>query len=113
MAQTTYFLARGLSRMSKYFSFHCADRNYLLNLLHIHRMAIQLGIYRRSFKVAFVARTMLNLINQPQAMLEFIFLDFLAMERLNVIKTLLTYAVPFLVASYAALDLRLNPRPTD
>jgi hypothetical protein len=89
--------------MSKFFGFHCTDRNCLPNLLRIHRMAIQLGIYRRSFRVAFVVGTALNLINQPQAMLGFLFLDFPAAERLNVIKTLLTYAVPFLVASYSAL----------
>lgn len=102
--------------MSKYFCSHYADRNCLLNLLHIHRMSTQLGIYHRSFKVAFVVGTLLNLINQPQAMLGFLFLDFSAVEHLNVIKTLLTYTVPFFVASYgslAALDLRLNPRSTD
>lgn len=81
-----------------------------------HRIAIQLGIYRRSLKVAFVAGTLLNLINQPQAMMGFIFLGFPAgAGPINVIKTLLTYAVPFLVASYGALaapDLRPNPTQT-
>ncbi|MDD5412820.1 MAG: nitrate/nitrite transporter NrtS [Methylobacter sp.] len=73
-------------------------------------MAIQPGIYRRSFRMAFVVGTVLNLINQPQTLLRFFFFDFPAMERLNIIKTLLTYAVPFLVATYGALtalDLRL------
>jgi|GEM_PF-1278806 len=102
--------------MSKFFCFDCADRNCLPNLLCIHRMAIQFGIYRRSFKVAFTVGTMLNLINQPQAMFGFLFLDFSAGVRLNIIKMLLTYAVPFLVASYGALmalDLSQNPRQID
>lgn len=102
--------------MSKFFYFDADDKNCLPNLHRIHRTAIQLGIYRRSFKVAFVAGTLLNLINQPQTMLEFIFLDFPAgVGLVNVIKTLLTYAVPFLVASYGALavpDLRPNPTQT-
>jgi ABC-type uncharacterized transport system permease subunit len=98
--------------MSKFFCLHCADRNYFPNLLRIHRIAIQLSIYRRSFKVAFVVGTLLNLINQPQAMLGLLVLDFPAMEGLNVIKTLLTYAVPFLVASYGALTA-LDLRQTD
>lgn len=96
--------------MSKFFGFHCTDRNCLPNLLRIHRMAIQLGIYHRSFRVALVVGTVLNLINQPQALLGSLFLDFHGEERLNITKTLLTYAVPFLVATYGALtalDLRL------
>ncbi|MDP3589581.1 MAG: hypothetical protein Q8R54_03475 [Methylobacter sp.] len=98
--------------MSKFFGFDCIDRNCLLSMFHIHRMANQQGIYRRSFKVAFIVGTLLNLINQPQAMFGFLFLDFPAGERLNIIKMLLTYAVPFLVASYVALtalDIRQNP----
>jgi hypothetical protein len=44
------------------------------------------------------------------ALLASLFLDFHGEERLNITKTLLTYAVPFLVATYGALtalDLRL------
>lgn len=74
-----------------------------MNLLRIHRTAIQLGIYRRSCKVAFVVGTLLNLINQPQAVLGLLSLDYPAMQRLDVVKALLTYSVPFLVASYGAL----------
>jgi hypothetical protein len=95
--------------MSKFFCFDCVDKNCLPNLLRIHRTAIQQGIYRRSFKVAFIVGTLLNLINQPQAMFGFLFLDFPVVERLNIIKMLLTYAVPFLVASYVALTAR-NPK---
>jgi hypothetical protein len=87
----------------KIFCFHCADRSCLPSLLRIHRMAAQQGIYRRSFRVAFVVGTVLNLIHQSQTLLGLLSLDLLAMERLNVIKALLTYAVPFLVATYGAL----------
>lgn len=96
--------------MSKFFGFHCTDRNCLPNVLRVHRLAIQLGIYRRSFRVALVIGTVLNLINQPQALLDLLFWDFHGEERLNITKTLLTYTVPFLVATYGALtalDLRL------
>lgn len=95
----------------KFFCFHCTDRSCLPRLLRIHRMAIQQGIYRRSFRIAFVVGTVLNVIHQPQALLGLLSLDLLAMERLNVTKTLLTYAVPFLVATYGALtalELRRN-----
>lgn len=97
--------------MSKFFGFHCIDRNCLPNMLRVHRMAIQSGIYRRSFRVALVVGTVLNLINQPQA-LDLLFWDFHRVERLNITKTLLTYTVPFLVATYGALTA-INPRLID
>lgn len=89
--------------MSKFFCFHCTDSNYFSILLRIHRIAIQLSIYSRSLKVAFVVGTLLNLINQPQAVLGLVSLDYPAMQRIDVVKALLTYTVPFLVASYGAL----------
>ncbi len=49
----------------------------------------------RSSKVAAVVGTLVNLINQPEA----IFGD----ERLILWKVLLTYAVPFCVATYGAM----------
>lgn len=98
--------------MSKFFGFHCTDRNCLPSVLRVHRMAIQLGVYRRSFRVALVVGTVLNLINQPQALLDLLFLDFHSEERLNITKTLLTYTVPFLVATYGAVTA-INPRLID
>jgi hypothetical protein len=98
--------------MSNFFCFHCADSNYFSNLLRIHRIAIQLSIYRRSLKVAFVVGTLLNLINQPQAVLGLLSLDNLAMQRIDVVKALLTYSIPFLVASYGALTA-IAHRQTD
>lgn len=89
--------------MPKLFCLYRSDRNYLPNLLRLHRTAIQLGIYKRSFRMTLAVGTVLNLINQPQALLGFVFLDFQDMKCLNVTKTVLTYTVPFLVATYSAL----------
>lgn len=97
--------------MLKLFCLHLPDQNYLPNLLRFHRAAIQLGIYQRSFKMTLAVGTVLNLINQPQALLGFVFLDFQDMRCLNMTKTALTYMVPFLVATYsalAALDFQLT-----
>lgn len=80
------------------------NNSHLQYLRRLYRQAMQSGIYRRSSRVAFVVGTVLNLINQPQAMLELILLDFIAMEPLSILKIALTYAVPFFVATYAALS---------
>ncbi|CAD6880555.1 hypothetical protein [Methylomonas albis] len=82
-------------------------------LLDLHRTAIRLGIYRRSGKIAFVVGTLLNLINQPQAVLGLLFLDYPAMQGLDVIRALLTYSVPFLVATYGALTALTLHQRTD
>lgn len=89
--------------MCKSIGFNAASGNNFRKLLRHHRTAIQLGIYRRSGKVALVVGTLLNLINQPQAVLGLLCLDYPAMQRLDVVKALLTYSVPFLVATYGAL----------
>jgi hypothetical protein len=58
------------------------------------------GIVRRSFWVAVVVGTMLNLIAQG---------DFLvAGEHLNIWKILLTYCVPYGVSTYGAVTARLE-----
>lgn len=89
--------------MCKSIGFKAAAGNCLAKLLDLHRTAIRLGIYSRSGKVALVIGTLLNLINQPQAVLGLLSLDYPAIQRLDVVKALLTYSVPFLVASYGAL----------
>jgi hypothetical protein len=63
------------------------------------------GIPRRSFFVALVVGTILNLINQGDALI--------AGRGLDVTKILLTYAVPYFVATYGAVSYRLTgpPRP--
>ena len=58
------------------------------------------GTPRRSFFVAVVVGTILNLINQGDAIL--------AGADLQITKLLLTYAVPYCVATYGAVSLRLR-----
>lgn len=57
------------------------------------------GIPRRSFVVALIVGTILNLINQGDALV--------MGGRINVMKILLTYAVPYCVATYGAVSFRL------
>jgi hypothetical protein len=58
------------------------------------------GTPRRSFVVALVVGTILNLINQGDVLL--------SGGDINIGKLLLTYAVPYCVATYAAVSLRLR-----
>jgi len=81
-------------------TFTCPGKTYLPNLLRYHRTAVRLGVYQRSAKTAFIVGTVLNLINQPQALLGLFFLD---IPPTACIKLLLTYAVPFFVATHGAL----------
>lgn len=63
------------------------------------------GVPRRSFIVALIVGTVLNLINQGDALL--------SGTKLNLIKLLLTYSVPFCVATYGAVSLRLATMRTN
>ncbi|OAI08013.1 nitrate/nitrite transporter NrtS [Methylomonas methanica] len=96
--------------MCKWIDFNAAAGNGFGKLLRHHRTAIRLGIYRRSGKVALVVGTLLNLINHPQAVFGLLCLDYPAMQSLDVVKALLTYSVPFLVASYGALTAIAHQR---
>jgi hypothetical protein len=87
--------------------------NCFAKLLDRHRTAIKLGIYRRSGRVALVVGTLLNLINQPQAVFGLLCLDYPAMQSLDVLKALLTFSVPFLVATYGALTAIAHHQRTD
>jgi hypothetical protein len=58
------------------------------------------GVPRRSLVVMLVVGTVLNLINQGDAVLRGASPDWL--------KLALTYAVPYCVATYGAVSLRLN-----
>jgi hypothetical protein len=62
------------------------------------------GVPRRSFFVALVVGTVLNLINQGDAMI--------GDAGLNFTKLLLTYAVPYFVATYGAVSYRLASPPS-
>jgi hypothetical protein len=80
------------------------NNSHLQQLRRLNHQAIHSRLYRRSARVAFVVGTLLNLINQPKALLELVLFDFIAMDPINVVKIALTYAVPFFVATYGALS---------
>jgi len=56
------------------------------------------GVPRRSFAVAVVVGTILNLINQGDVLL--------SGAHLNLTKVILTFAVPYCVATYGAVSYR-------
>lgn len=60
------------------------------------------GVPRRSFQVALIVGTVLNLINQGDVLLHG--------GHLNLFKVALTYTVPYLVATYGAVSMRLHTR---
>jgi hypothetical protein len=62
--------------------------------------AISGGVPRRSLVVALIVGTVLNLINQGDAMLSGMPID--------LAKLLLTYLVPFCVSTYGAVSYRLH-----
>lgn len=62
------------------------------------------GIPSRSFAVALVVGSILNLINQGDAIV--------AGAPVNLVKIILTYLVPYGVATYGAVSLRLNAAAT-
>lgn len=59
------------------------------------------GVARRSFLVALVVGTILNLINQGDALL--------AHTSINWFKIILTYFVPYGVCTYGAVSMQLVP----
>ena len=56
----------------------------------------------KSLKISLVVGTILNIINQGEVILAF---DF---QNINFVKSLLTYAVPFLVSSYTAVSIKMK-----
>jgi hypothetical protein len=71
-------------------------------LAEIWELAISGGVPQRSLIVAVVVGTLLNLINQGDALLT-------AMP-LNWTKLLLTYVVPYCVATYGAVSVQRSQR---
>ncbi|MFB9269315.1 nitrate/nitrite transporter NrtS [Bradyrhizobium erythrophlei] len=67
------------------------------------RYAFSDGVPRRSFLVAVVVGTVLNLINQGDAL-------FGAMP-INWFKVILTYFVPYAVCTYGAVSIRIRNPP--
>jgi hypothetical protein len=64
------------------------------------RYAVSDGIPLRSFYVALVVGTILNLINQGDALLGAAHIDW--------VKIVLTYMVPYAVSTYGAVSYRLS-----
>ena len=64
------------------------------------RWAISDGVPRRSLYVALIVGTVLNLINQGDALL--------GMASVNWLKLILTYCVPYAVCTYGAVSHQLN-----
>ena len=64
------------------------------------RCAISDGVPRRSFYVALIVGTVLNLINQGDALL--------GMASINWLKLVLTYCVPYAVCTYGAVSYQLK-----
>jgi hypothetical protein len=58
------------------------------------------GVPKRSFFLALIVGTVLNLINQGEILF--------GGGKLNLIKIFLTYAVPYCVATYGAVSYRLR-----
>jgi hypothetical protein len=70
--------------------------NWKLALIY----ALSEGVPQRSFWVALVVGTILNLINQGDALV--------AGRHLAVVKLVLTYLVPYLVSTYGAVSFRMH-----
>ena len=69
------------------------------------RYALSGGVPRRSFWVAVAVGTILNLINQGDRLL--------AGRPLDIAKLVLTYLVPYFVATYGAVSFRLQAQRDD
>ena len=71
-----------------------------MRLLEICRYCVSDGVPKRSFFLALIVGTVLNLINQGEILF--------GGGKLNLIKIFLTYAVPYCVATYGAVSYRLR-----
>lgn len=74
-------------------------------LRRVGRCCVADGVPRRSFGVALVVGSLLNLINQWEALL--------GRGRLDLLKLALTFLVPYCVATYGAVAYRLQQERTD
>ena len=72
----------------------------MYRLSTICRLCSADGVPRRSFIVALVVGTILNLINQGDALF--------GIAQINLTKILLTFMVPYCVATYGAVSYRMS-----
>jgi hypothetical protein len=75
-----------------------------LRLIKICSYCVSDGVPKRSFFLALIVGTVLNLINQGEVLF--------GGGKLNLIKIFLTYAVPYCVATYGAVSYRLRVERT-
>jgi hypothetical protein len=75
------------------------ERGAVFWLSHACACCVSDGVPLRSFVVTLIVGTILNLINQGDALLNG--------GNVNLTKILLTYAVPYCVATYGAVSFRL------
>ncbi len=72
----------------------------MLGWSRIFALCLSDGIPKRSFGVALIVGTILNLINQGDALF--------GGANLNFTKLILTFAVPYCVATYGAVSYRID-----
>ena len=70
---------------------------------YLYHCAISDGVPRRSFTVAIIVGTILNLINQGDALF--------TGAPLDLVKLMLTYLVPYCVSTYGAVSYRIHAAP--
>jgi hypothetical protein len=75
-----------------------------LQISRVYQCCVSDGVPRRSFLVALIVGTILNLINQGDALF--------GASHLNLTKIILTFAVPYCVATYGAVSYRLRTAQT-
>ena len=68
----------------------------------VFNLCVADGVPRRSFRVALIVGTVLNLINQGDVLFHG--------GRINWFKVALTYITPYVVATYGAVSVRLQTR---
>ena len=73
-------------------------------LERIYQCCISDGVPRRSFLIALIVGTILNLINQGDTLF--------GQGHLSLTKIVLTYAVPYCVATFGAVSYRLRTTQT-
>jgi len=78
----------------------CMDQDQTSRILQICRCCFSDGVPRRSLLVALIVGTILNLINQGDS--------FFGGSRINWAKIVLTFVVPYCVATYGAVSYRLT-----
>lgn len=81
------------------------ERQSMSKLTIVCRCCVEDGVPKRSFAVALLVGTVLNLINQGDALF--------AGEAIDPIKIVLTFVVPYCVATYGAVSWRLRGFDTE